>query len=207
MDYTPQLVAVVGGSASGKTWVADQLRLRLGKEAGRVSLDNFYRDRSYLPTARRAQVNFDHPRAIDWPAVESTLQAFQTGGVLRCPRYDFVTHSRLPEWDLLKPRAVLLMDGLWLLHRRSVRQLFTFTIFLDCCESLRLERRIQRDCAQRGRSEAAVRKQFARYVAPMHARFIEPQRNRAHVVVSQIATDRHIDRLAEMIREQMTQWS
>src|SRR5689334_19369399 len=42
----PLLVAIVGGSGSGKTWLAKKLQAALGDRAARLSLDDFYRDRS-----------------------------------------------------------------------------------------------------------------------------------------------------------------
>jgi uridine kinase len=49
-------------------------------------------------------------------------------------------------------------------------------VYVDCPESERLRRRIERDVLERGRTEHSVRKQFAEHVQPMHARFVEPQR-------------------------------
>jgi uridine kinase len=205
MNSAPKLVAVIGGSGSGKTWLADQLRTRIGKEAGRVSLDNFYSDRSHLPPARRARINFDHPRAIDWTLFEATLSRVRNGDLLRIPQYDFATHTRLQEWEVYKPRAVLLVDGLWLLHRRPIRQMFSFTIFLDCSASLRLQRRIQRDLLERARSEESVRQQFARCVAPMHDRYVAPQKERADLVISNVPSAKQIDALAEQIRRRLAE--
>ena len=54
-----RLVAIVGGSGSGKGWLADRLLRLLGDDAGHLSLDDFYRDCSHLPPDRRALVNFD----------------------------------------------------------------------------------------------------------------------------------------------------
>src|SRR5947207_746191 len=75
MILQPILVAIVGGSGSGKTWLADRLQHSFGKRAARLSLDDFYRDLSALPHSRRTRVNFDDPRAIDWPRVENALRA------------------------------------------------------------------------------------------------------------------------------------
>ena len=74
MNRQPKLVAIVGGSGAGKTWLADRLQQSFGKRAARLSLDDFYHDFSNLPHSRRTRVNFDHPRAIDWPRVETALR-------------------------------------------------------------------------------------------------------------------------------------
>ena len=74
------LIAIVGGSGAGKGWLIGKLRRLLGDCAGHLQLDDFYRDRSHLPPHRRARLNFDVPRAIDWDAAEQALRACRAGG-------------------------------------------------------------------------------------------------------------------------------
>lgn len=173
------LVAIVGGSGAGKTWLADRLETALGPRCGRVSLDDFYRDLSHLPPARRARVNFDHPRAIDWVLFRQVLEAIRRGRPVRLPRYDFVRHVRAGYRKAGRPPAVLLVDGLWLLRSPAVRRVFALRLFVDAPVALRKERRLERDRLERGRSGASIRRQFREHVQPMHARFVEPQRTRA----------------------------
>src|SRR5262249_53307722 len=135
----------VGGSGSGKTWLADKLATELKLGVARVSLDDFYRDRSHLSMARRDRLNFDHPRAIDWPVVKLALKRLSNGRAARIPCYDFATHCRLKQQGIVKPKPIVLVDGLWLLQSRNVRALFDFSIFLDCSARIRLARRLQRD--------------------------------------------------------------
>src|SRR5258707_12999777 len=127
----PVLVAIVGGSGSGKTWLAEKLLAALGGKAARLSLDDFYRDRSPLSPARRAKINFDNPRAIDWPGFERTLRQCLAGKATRVPRYDFKCHTRLAASRVLKPRPIILVEGLWLLRRAPPRPPLRLKIFLD----------------------------------------------------------------------------
>src|SRR5579862_7022667 len=119
----PRLVAIVGGSGAGKSWLAQQLQRRLGKEATRLCLDDFYRDRAHLPVAQRGQINFDHPRAIDWPLFEAILRACRAGRLLAVPRYDFSRHVRRRSPGWWRPKPVVLVEGLWLLRRASLRRM------------------------------------------------------------------------------------
>jgi uridine kinase len=88
------LVAVVGGSGAGKTWFTRQLQAALRGHVAHVSLDDFYRDRSRLPAGRRARLNYDHPRTIDWARLHDFLQALRAGEIASVPQYDFATHCR-----------------------------------------------------------------------------------------------------------------
>ena len=170
------IIAIVGGSGSGKTWLARQLQRRLGARAGRLSLDDFYRDRSHLPAGVRARINFDHPRAIDWPHFRQCLKKIKTCQAVALPRYDFVTHARRATPRRWQPKPVVLVDGLWLLRRPELRRLYTVSVFLDCPAKLQLARRLARDQRERGRSPASVRYQFRTQVAPMDKQFVAPQK-------------------------------
>ncbi len=177
----PRLVAIVGGSGSGKTWLADKLQAVLGKKsAARLSLDDFYRDRSHLSPARRALVNYDHPRAIDWNRFESVLRDCLDGRPTRVPKYDFAQHARLPSFRHFRPAKLVLVDGLWLLHKPALRRLFCFRIFIDCPAKIRLNRRLARDLLLRSRDPASVQRQFRDAVEPMNTRYVVPQKRWVH---------------------------
>ena len=178
----PFLVAIVGGSGAGKTWLAEKLQAGLRPECARFSLDDFYRDRSHLPPGRRAKLNFDHPRAIDWEAFTKVLRACRAGRTALVPCYDFKTHSRLALGKLLRPKPIVLVDGLWLTHRPALRRGFDLRIYVEASITLRLRRRLSRDARGRGRTRASVREQFWRTVQPMHVRFVAPQARWADVV-------------------------
>jgi len=178
-----RLVAIVGGSGSGKTWLADKLHRAFAPHAITLSLDDFYRDRSQLSAVRRANINFDHPRAIDWRRFETVLCGLLAGRPVSIPDYDFGTHSRRRRAKTLRPKPLVLVDGLWLLRRPSLRRLFSLTIFLDCSTRTRLLRRLRRDHRSRARTDESIRRQFWRTVQPMHARYVIPQSLRADIVL------------------------
>ncbi len=171
-----RLIAVVGGSGSGKTWLAADLAGELGDEAAHLCLDNFYQDLSHLPEPERERVNFDNPAAIDWDALRVVLESLERGETARVPVYDFTEHVRKRETVEIESRPIILVDGLWLLHPEWLRKRFALSVFVDCPEEVRLERRLERDVISRGRTRESVRKQFTEHVQPMHERFVEPQR-------------------------------
>jgi len=171
-----RFLAVVGGSGSGKSWLAAEIRELLGDDAGHLSLDDFYRDLGHLPEEDREGVNFDDPAAIDWDSLRAVLECLERGEPARIPSYDFATHTRRPDSRTFGNTRLIMIEGLWLLHHGWLREKFALSVFVDCPEEERLRRRIERDVMARGRTEESVRQQFANHVQPMHAKFVEPQR-------------------------------
>ncbi len=199
----PLLVAIVGGCGAGKTWLAKKLQQALNPDATHFSLDDFYRDCSRIRPERRAKINFDHPRTIDWLAMEKVLADLRAGRATRLPRYDFKTHCRVRDKSALAHKPVVLVDGLWLLHRRSLRRVFGLKIFIDCPVRTRRGRRLVRDLRSRGRSRVSILEQLKNTVEPMHTRFVAPQQKWADVVLRHNFGTPEIRRLARQLREKL----
>lgn len=177
------LIGLAGGSGAGKTWLTDELCKRFGADCERLSLDDFYRDRSHLAPSQRARINFDLPQAIDWPCLQDVLQRLAAGRPALLPSYDFSTHCRRSVTRKVQPKPVLLVEGLWPWHTSRVRHLFAFRVFVECPFALRLARRLERDTTERGRTREEVLRRFELHVQPMHRRFVEPLRKTAHLVL------------------------
>ena len=64
------------------------------------------------------------------------LRNLRRGQACEVPVYDFGTHRRLPAGEVLAPRPLVIVDGLWLLHHPEVRRHFELSLFLH---ALRLE--------------------------------------------------------------------
>lgn len=196
-----RFVAIVGGSGSGKTWLADRLAADLAGRAARLSLDDFYADLSHLEPARRRRRNFDHPRTIDWELLQRVLESLAQGVDTPVPRYDFTRNTRSPEPALCPARRITLIDGLWLLRPRALHGWFAWSVFIDCPAEVRLQRRLERDQRERDLSPDWVRRQFREHVEPMHRRYVEPQRRRAAEVVPSPVDDRHLRRLSASLHQ------
>lgn len=194
-----RLIAIVGGSGAGKGWLVERLCRLLGDHACHLQLDDFYRDRSHLPLARRARLNFDIPAAIDWEGARRVLQDCRSGRATSLPRYDFSTHTRAGDRTGWEPRPIVLVDGLWLLRPPAIRALFDLRVFLDTPAELRRTRRLARDVAERGYTHEAIERQLRTAVLPMHARYVEPQRKWADVVLTQPFQEEQLLGLADRL--------
>jgi len=197
---TPILIAIVGGSASGKTTFARDLALALKPNAALLSLDAFYWPTDHLTPRQRDRLNFDHPRRIDWPLLDEVLDAFAAGRPAAVPRYDFSKHNRLPVHDCLLPRTFLVLEGLWLLRRRTVRRRCALRIFVNCPSAQRLRRRLSRDLADRGRTRRQILDQWQHQAEPGFRRFVAPQKSHADCCIRSPVLAATVNRLAAQLR-------
>ena len=197
---SPHIVGITGGSCAGKTWLADRLLNHFGQNAVRLSQDDFYLDRSHLSPARRARLNFDHPRAIDWQSLEKTIGQFARGRGASVPRYDFVTHGRIPGDTTLNPAPILIVEGLWLFRRPTLRSLFHLKIFIRSTPELCKKRRLQRDTTERGRTRQQVLEQLSRYTLPMSERFVAPQHKWADLTLDAPVSENQVLEIVNQIQ-------
>jgi len=188
----PVHVAVVGGSGSGKTWIAEKLTADLAPHAVRLSLDDFYRDLSSLPMEERERANFDDPAALDWEIIRAAIGRMRTGSKIDLPLYDFATHARKSGFLNFTTPPLVIWDGLWLLHHDWLRKQFAVSIFVDCDPEERFRRRAERDVRERGRTLESIRCQFFGHVQPMHDRFVEPQRRLVQITLRSPANEAEI---------------
>jgi uridine kinase len=188
----PLVIGVAGGSGSGKTYFAKALKDKLNGFAGRQVCEILYQDSYYFDQSSRfdfdgGSVNFDHPSSLDFELLADHLEQLKSGFTVEVPRYDFVTHARLPVRDCMAVHRIVLVDGILIFHPQRLRGLFDDLIFFDTPEQLRFERRLRRDVVERGRTEEGVKSQFVNQVKPMHDQFVEPTKVFAKHIVKEVS--------------------
>jgi uridine kinase len=185
------MVGIAGGTGSGKTTVARKIAAAL-PESGvvMVEFDAYYRDRPDLSAEERAQVNYDHPEALEIELLVEHLDALRAGRGVDLPLYDFKTHRRLPESRRLAPAPVVVVEGILVFVDARVRERLDMKIFVDTDSDIRVFRRIRRDMEQRGRSFESIREQYYRTVRPMHLQFVEPSKRWADLIIPEGGNNR-----------------
>ena len=202
-DTRPLLIAVVGGSGSGKTTVSRGIYDQLGLDAAFVDQDAYYKDLSHLPLERRMAVNFDHPDAFDTDLLVAHLEALRSRQPIEKPTYDFAAQTRAEARVRIDPKDVVIVDGIMLFADARLRPLFDIKIYVDVAEDVRFIRRLQRDTAERGRSMEDVIRQYLATVRPMHLAFVEPSKRWADLIVpegdARVALDLVVNKLKSVI--------
>jgi uridine kinase len=180
----PLVIGIAGGTGSGKTTLAAKIAGSLPPDGvALIQHDWYYLDRSHMPEAARALVNFDEPDALDNAALATDLLALKGGRAVVCPQYDFATHTRRAEGRPVDPRPIVIVEGILIFAVPSLRDTFDLRLFVDTDDDIRLLRRIRRDIEERGRDIAAIDEQYQRTVRPMHQLHVAPSRRHAHLIV------------------------
>lgn len=203
---TPLVIAIAGGSGSGKTTVANAILKQVG--AGRIAYlphDAYYRDLSSLPLNQRVTVNFDHPDSLESELMIQHIRQLKRWEAVAMPVYDFTRHTRTDQSVRIDPHRVIVVEGILIFAERELRELFDVKIFVDTDADIRFIRRLQRDLSERGRTTEMVISQYLSTVRPMHLEFVESSKRYADVIIPEggmntVALDMVIARIEALLQ-------
>ena len=178
-------VGIGGGSASGKTTFVEKLSDVIGKEQlCLLHHDSYYKDRSMISPVERAEINYDHPSALDTGLLAEHLEQLKNGREIEVPVYNFSTHCRENRTVKVRPSPLILVEGILVLYEPALADYFDYKIFIDLDSDLLLARRIRRDVSERGRTIEASLQQYTETTRPMLQKFVLPSRKNADLVLS-----------------------
>ena len=181
----PHLIGIAGHSGAGKTALARELAAALlGPPGDVLSVDAYYIDRSGVDPAARAHLDYDGPEALDWELLRGHLRHLAAGRPVERPVYDFRRHVRGPRTERLVPGRAVVVEGRLALYDAAVRALLGTRIYVATDAAICLGRRVARDTRERGRTAAAVRAQWEATVQPAFARWVEPTRRHADLILN-----------------------
>jgi len=184
MDRNPIIIGVTGGSASGKTSIAQAIFDSFPAERiAMIEHDAYYKDQSQLSFEERLQTNYDHPLAFDTDYMIAQLQELKSGRAVDIPIYDYTAYTRGLETYRQQPVDVIIVEGILILEDEQLRGLIDIKIFVDTDDDVRLIRRIKRDIEERGRTLDSVIEQYLTVVKPMYHQFIEPTKRYADLII------------------------
>lgn len=200
------VIGIAGGTGSGKTTVVRRIIEALPKdEVAVMPQDCYYKNNSHIPLEERLKMNYDEPASIEWPLLCSQLQALKDGKTVEMPTYDFLTCSRMKETVTLKPRDVVVVEGILVLTDKLLRDMMDVKVFVDADADERLIRVIKRDCIERGRTPQMVIDRYQETLKPMHELYIEPSKRYADLIVPQGGNNKvAVKLLTDYIRSLLT---
>jgi len=193
-------IGIAGGTGAGKTTVAREVTENVGEAVTRVPLDNYYEDLSHLDFEERADANYDHPDAFEWPLLRDHLDSLLSGQAVEMPQYDFAEHLRREERVTVEPTDVLVLEGILALYDDDVNDMLDLHIYVETDADVRILRRIKRDVLERGRELEGVIDQYLSTVKPMHEQFVEPTKKSADIIIPEGANSVAVNLLEEKVQ-------
>jgi uridine kinase len=204
------VIGIAGGSASGKSLIARRLFEAFESEKSIVIIrqDDYYNDQSHLTMEERVKTNYDHPFAFDNCLLVKNLNDLLSGNEIEKPTYDFVNHTRSEITEHISPADVIILEGLFALESKEIRDLLDMKIFVDTDADIRFIRRLVRDVRERGRTLESVVNQYTTTVREMHNQFIEPSKRYADIIIpeggkNEVAIDLLTTKISSIIKQNM----
>ena len=206
----PIIFGIAGGSASGKTSISRKLFETFEKTNSVVIIkeDDYYKNQDHLPMSERIKTNYDHPFAFDHQLLIEHLNVLINGGTIEKPTYDYVNHTRSKVTEVIKYSDVIILEGLFVLESKEIRDLLDIKVFVDTPSDVRFIRRLLRDVKERERTLDSVVNQYMSTVREMHEQFIEPSKKFADVIIPEggknyVAIDLLVTKISSIIAENM----
>ena len=197
-----KIILVGGGTASGKTYVINEVVKLIGEEnVTHLSIDDYYKDLTSLTMEERIKVNYDHPKAFDWPLIKKQLIDLKNDKTILKPIYDFTIHNRSEKTVELQPKKIVIVEGIMALVNKDIRSIGDLKIFINASRERRLLRRMDRDQKERGRNVDSIINQYFATVQPMYEEIIEPSSYYADMLINNDGYDnKSIEVLAAVLR-------
>ena len=184
-NFKPVTVGISGGSASGKTTLANALAEGL-KAFSPVILhqDYYFRDWSeYPPEEREKVITANHPDAVRWEALLDHIRQLVACQPIETPPEGTRAFARGDAATTVQPSDLIIVEGHLILWEAALRDLMDVKLFVDVEPHERVLRRLLRDVSQRGGDLEGAVAWYRRDVIPNFSVYTEPCKAYADVVV------------------------
>lgn len=177
-----KLIGIGGGSGAGKSAVSYALVDVMPEIFEVINLDDYHRldTEKNLPLLH-GMINWDHPAILNWQSLRNDLAALKKGKTITIQTWahrsnpDYKnTHRRILRH--IKPKPIIILEGYLALYNTDLIKLLDKSYYFDLDEQ---NRNMRRD-----KNTIIDNPDYAQKVlAPMHAKYVEPTKNNADVVI------------------------
>lgn len=173
------IIAIAGGSGSGKSTIAYHLEDAYPQVFEVFNLDDYQKVEGSLNLPKRyGKINWDHPDIIDWEKALKDISTLQKGEdvIIRSWAHrsnpDYFKHNNMVTRKI-RPKKILIVEGYFALFDARLRKLYKRSYYLDINIKESIKRRKKFDDA----------KYDKKILISMHKKYVEPTKKHASLVI------------------------
>ena len=186
----PLIIAITGGSASGKTFITKQLCNKLNlknKKTLHISQDNFYKKYSEheRELIKNNKFNFDRPSLINFNEIKKVLDKLINYQNCKIPIYSYKDTNIIGFTEINEKYDIIIIEGIFILYEESLLKYFDIKIFVDTSPEIRFQRRLQRDITSRMKLSLQEHMNlYTKYVCNSFNKYILPLKYKVDLIVN-----------------------
>lgn len=179
----PIIIGIAGGTASGKSTLASEIKKEFGENVVIIPHDCYYKSLSNITLAEREQRNYDCPEAYETDLLIKDIKSLISGKSIQRPTYSYTERLRQKETVLIQPAPIIIIEGILVLENEELFNLMDIKIFVDTDADIRLTRLLDRDIKERGLNLDYIISKYKDTLKPMHEKYVEPCRKKADIII------------------------
>ena len=175
------IIGICGGSASGKTFICNQLYKLLIKthKTQIIHQDDFYND---IPNdVTLENYDFDCPEALNLNKFKDTICSLKNENSVQVPIYNHTIHKSIGT-RMIDQCDILLVEGIFVFVDDELRKLYDLTIYVDASSEVRFSRRIYRDISNERKLNEIITR-YLKFIKPAYDKYIHPTKISANIVI------------------------
>ncbi|MBQ6817166.1 MAG: nucleoside kinase, partial [Bacilli bacterium] len=120
-----RLICIAGPSSSGKTTFSHRLRIELlskGLKPIKISMDDYYKDKSLCPKDEEGKLDLEHVEALDLELFNEHILNLVEGEEVRMPIFDFKLGKRVPGNPIkIDKDSIIIIEGIHALNEEVTK--------------------------------------------------------------------------------------